>query len=278
MMPATRARVERRLPLPLSMWRSAILVLVLALGTAAPAAAQVSAEHLFRRGTMALTIAAGGAAFTAFQRATEQPDTGSISFQRRLSAGTSAAVGADLIWWAGRAWGVRAHASYMPSRFAVRHDRQGEDWLRTTSRSPQLPAYSPLRIWAADLSLLLRPPFTLGRVAPYGIVGAGLVSYRPASVRALPPEAAVAFGHGPRTSAAAVAGVGAAVPLQKGDMLLSFALTDHITRTPVAEPAAAMAYRDQRNRTSLHPSETAPVRLTSNVRLLLGLTIPLRSR
>jgi hypothetical protein len=261
------------------MWRTSVLALVLAFGAAGPAGAQLSAEHFFRKGTVSLTVTAGGAAFSDFQRAVEQPDTGSQRFERRLSAGTTGVIGAELVWWLGSAWGLRAHASYMPSRFAVKHDREGEEWLREQSVTAQGPTYERLRIWAADVSALVRPPFNFRRVAPYGILGAGIVSYRPQSSRALPPEAEAAFTGGARTSPAAVVGVGAILPLQKGDMLLSFALTDHITRTPVTEANATTAWRDSRNGSSLYPSEDeGGVRFTSNVRLMVGLTIPLRSR
>lgn len=260
------------------MWRTWMSAFGLTLSAVSLAGAQISAEHLFRKGSVAISITAGGAAFSPFQRAIEQPDTGALRFERRLAAGTTGAVGADVAWWLGRVVGVRAHASYMPSRFAVQRDRAGEEWLRERSVAEQTPSYGRLSVWAADVSALIRPPLTLGRVAPYGILGAGVVSYRPQSSRRLPPEAEAAFTGGARTSPAAVAGVGALVPLEKGDLLLSFAVTDHITRTPV-ESGEAGTWRDGPNRSSLYPDDVkGRVRLTSNVRLMVGLTIPLRSR
>lgn len=250
----------------------------LTLSAVSLAGAQVSPEHLFQKGNVAITITAGGAAFSPFQRAIEQPDTGALRFERRVSAGTTGAVGADVAWWLGRVVGVRAHASYMPSRFAVQHDRAGEDWMREQASGEQPRSYARLSVWAADVSALIRPPLSFGRVAPYAIVGAGVVSYRPQSSRRLPPEAEAAFTGGARTSPAGVVGVGAWVPLEKGDLLLSFAVTDHITRTPV-ESGEAGTWRDGPNRSSLYPDDTeGRVRLTSNVRLMVGLTIPLRSR
>jgi hypothetical protein len=119
----------------------------------------------------------------------------------------------------------------------------------------------PLRIWAADLSPLLRLPFTLGGSRPYGIAGV-TVPYRP-PVRALCPKRRSHSGTA-RASAAAVAG--GRQPQKACRCRLP--LTDHITRRG-SRTGAAMAYRDQRNRTS--PTERdALVRLTSNVRLLLA--------
>src|SRR5690606_2764874 len=122
--------------------------------------------------------------------------------------------------------------------------------------SPDSATWGGVNVWIADVSALVRPPFTLGRMAPYAVLGGGLVSYRRRGDDPFPPGVAEAFAGGAHTAAAAVIGIGAAVPLQRERLLLSFALTNHLTR-PLVEGEGEIS-------------------TTSHVRLLAGLTLPIR--
>ena len=79
----------------------------------------------------------------------------------------------------------------------------------------------------------------------------------PGKAEALPPEARADFASGARTRPAVVVGVGAVVPLQREGLLLTFELTNHIVRSPLTGP------------------DGGAEGTTSNVRLLVGLTLPL---
>ena len=74
-------------------------------------------------------------------------------------------------------------------------------------------------------------------------------------------------------------GIGGVVPLQRGHMLLSFGLTDHVAGTPVTHADGTLSIRDASHGSSLRPAKGADtVHRTNHVCLLVGLTIPLRSR
>ena len=75
-----------------------------------------------------------------------------------------------------------------------------------------------------------------------------------------------------------VGGLGAVVPLQRRGLLLSFALTDHVTPTPLNDEGGGEVYQegDLTIRVA-DPRETGSdgVSLTGNFRLMVGLTLPL---
>jgi hypothetical protein len=256
-------------------------VILSALATAAHASelrAQVSAEHLFRPGSVALSVYGGGAAFSPFRQGAVRPVDGTLEFQRRVSAHTSPAVGADLQWWLNGRLGVRAHASWLPSRFDVQFDAVGTDYVRRAAGGEE-PEWKRLDIFLADISALIRPPLTFGRVAPYAIVGGGVASYRPRGDGPLPAGTERAFADGPRTAVAGVLGLGAAIPLQRKDLILSFAVTNHIARSPLADADRGDAgegpsYDLVMGEISADEGDRAA--LASNVRLMVGLTVPIR--
>ena len=161
-----------------------------------------------------------------------------------------------MVWWPAERFGVRLHGSFLPSRFDVRSERD-ESALAVGTGSQAAAAWRGVHVRIADVSLLVRPPFTFGRLAPYAVIGGGVVSYRARGQETLPPGLDAALDNGSRHVGSAVIGAGAVVPLERERLLLSFALTNHITR-PLVD------------------SDDGPSRI-SHVRLLAGLTIPLRT-
>ena len=211
-----------------------------------------TAEHFFRPGSVALSIYGGGGAFSKVHRiqgAEGSEDPADVVVQ------TSGAFAGEAVWWLTGNLGLRLHGSFLPSRFDVRSERD-ESGLAGAGTAARV-AWRGVHVWIADAAVLVRPPVTLGRMMPYAVVGGGIVSYRPRGEDALPPELGEAFSGGARNAGAAVLGLGAVLPLQRERLLLSFALTNHITRPLVAAGA--------------DPSTT------SHVRLLAGITLPLRS-
>jgi hypothetical protein len=159
----------------------------------------------------------GGAAFTDFQRGTATagnayPDL--ATFQRRLSAQTTATAGGSISYWIVNGWGLRASISFAPSAFAVWNDDAAQHVL-DEHMGGERETYPSLSVWYADASILFRMPFTLGNVVPYGIVGGGVVDYRAGRHLELPPEARDRFSDGRWRTPAAVVGVGAVFPLQR---------------------------------------------------------------
>lgn len=261
--------------------RSAISVLTLILLTQ-PAAAQsrprhLSSDYLFAPGSVAVTLYATGAAFSDFQRGTAQPVDGEASFSRRVSATTTAGVAAELMTWFTTRLGLRVQAAWLPSRFDVKYDPAGAEYARRHGGS-EAPEWTRLDFWTLDAAALIRPPLTLGRVAPYGILGGGVATFHAHSAGVVPPEARAAFAGQERTAWAVVAGLGAVVPLERQRMLLAFALTSHLTPTPLNDQGGGEVFRDgDLDIRMADPAETGSdgVSLTSNVRLMVGLTIPL---
>lgn len=234
--------------------RLSTLTLLVAMGALLPptaAAGQApTADHLFRRGSIAFSVYGGGGAFTTLHRIPDATGSGSPV---EIAAQTTSAIAGEAMWWLSPALGVRLHASFLPSRFDV-HRAGTESTLSSRDSAADSAVWRGVNVWIADVSALVRPPFTLGRVAPYAVLGAGLVSYRPRGDEHLPPGVEAAFGTGAHTAAAAAIGVGAMVPLQRERLLLSFALTNHLTR-PLVE---------------------GELSTTSHVRLLAGITVPVR--
>jgi hypothetical protein len=257
------------------------LVLLLLSAGATGAHGQESAERWFRAGTWMLRADVGGAAFTDFQRGTAtaaetDPDLG--TFQRRVSARTTATTGGSISYWILDGWGVRAGMSYSPSGFAVWNEARAQRLLDERMQGER-PAYAGLSVWYADAAVLFRLPFTFQRVVPYGLAGGGLVEYRPARDEELPPEARDRFAHGRWRAPAALFGIGAVAALQYHNLMLNAELSNHLVRTPL----------DDAGRGEWFELGGVPVQLlhdprrggdgigtTSNLRLTVGITLPLR--
>lgn len=258
-------------------------VVVLLLFATAPAGvhAQLRAEQTLRAGTWLITAELGGAAFTDFQRvqATMAPAGGEpTEFERRVSARTTATIGARIGYWPSHSWGIRAGVSYAPSTFTVANEESAAAAL-DSGPTGQSETYASLGVWMADAVALFRAPRSFGRVLPYGIVGGGAVRYARGRDAPMPPEADHTFRQGHRTRAAAVFGIGAAVPLQRRDMLLSFEFTNHLSRTPIAEDADTGPFEVNGVNLAIDRENAAVADspgFTSNLRLVIALSLPLR--
>lgn len=260
------------------------VALTLGFAPVSSAAQAPPAEQWFRRGTVMLTVLAGGVAFTDFQRATVRAtmaDMQPSEFQRRVGARTTASIGGWMALWLSDAWGIRAGASYAPSSFAVRNEPSAQRALDDRADAPGAPAdYAGLGVLHADVSILFRFPISLGRLVPYGLAGGGIVRYWRSGAGELPPEARDRFSRGAWSGAAGVVGVGTAIALQKGDLMLIFELTDHISRTPLDDAGAGEWFEVSGVRLQLEPDDTRVdtdgVGMTNSVRLLVGLSLPIR--
>jgi hypothetical protein len=248
---------------------------------AAPGAAQVTAEPWFQAGTFMFTVEAGGAAFSDFERTQARPVVAGndlSGFGRRVSAQTAGSVGGWVGYWILNGWGVRAGVSYVPTSFTVWNDESMQQALDALAPEERDPSYASLDVWMANASTVFRFPRSFGRVTPYGIVGAGLIRYTPTGDAAMPPEARSRFADGQWQTAAAMFGIGAAIPLQKRNLLMSFELTNHVAQSPLGdgsgetfELAGIPMQLDDSD-----PSGSDDVGLTSHFRLALGLTLPVR--
>lgn len=251
--------------------------------TAAEAAAQVTAEPWFRAGTFMLTIEAGGAAFSDFDRSQVRPVSEDIAlgdFRRRVSARTSGSAGVWATYWLAHGWGIRGGLGFVPSSFDVWNEDAARQVLEPGSPGEASePKHASLDIWLASAAVVFRFPHSFGRVVPYGIVGGGVIRYHASDDASLPPEAQQSSRNGDWQVPAALIGIGVTIPLQRRNLMLSFELTDHISRAPLS------GARDQTFEMSgvpllMNPDEgtrdSEKVDLTSHVRLSLGLTLPLR--
>jgi hypothetical protein len=263
------------------MKRSAIAV-VLLLGFGAGAGhAQQRTDTFFRSGTWMLRLNVGGAAFTDFQRATataEENDPELGTFQRRVSARTTATAGGSLTYWVLDGWGIRGSLSWAPSGFAVWNEDRAQRVLDERQEGER-ESFAHLGVWFADVSALFRLPVRLGTVVPYGMAGAGVVEYRAGDRDALPPEAQDPFADGRVRSGALVLGIGAMVLLQQHDLLLNFELTGHITPTPLSDEGVGEWFEIGGVPVQLRQDPlrgTDGIGLTNNLRLTVGLTLPLR--
>jgi hypothetical protein len=140
-------------------------------------------------------------------------------------------------------------------------------------------SYASLGIWMANASAVVRFPHSFGRVAPYGIAGVGLIRYRASGDAEVPPEAREAFADGEWQSAAGMFGVGAAIPLQRGNMLMTFELTNHLSRSPLSGGSAGEVFEVNGTLMEIDDADGShenEVGLTSHVRLAFGLTLPIR--
>jgi hypothetical protein len=264
---------------------SASLLVVVGLAPAGAHAQRpvVSAEPLFTAGTWMLTVEAGGSAFTDFQRALAQPTgagtgAGMPDFRRRVSAHTTATLGANVTRWVGNVWGVRAAASWAPTRFTVWNE---DDAQRTFDElnGYESADYARLNAWTAGAAIVFRLPFALGRVVPYGIAGGGIVRYDRADDADVPPEARRRFDDGGWSGAAAFFGVGSAIPLQRNNLMLNFELTNHLSRTPLDDEGLGEAFEISGVplRLAADPARGGDgIDLANKIRLTVGLTAALR--
>lgn len=263
----------------------ALLCLLAPLGALpTPLSAQApSAEHWFGPRTFMLTAEVGGAAFSDFQRDQAHlvsPVPGSpTEFRRRISASTSATVGAWLAVWPRAGWGVRIGGSFSPSSFDVWNEDVMVRWLERQHIEPDVLTYAGLHVWTLDGTAVFRFPRSFGRVTPYGIAGGGLVWYAPRDDAELPAEARRAFAAGEWRTATAVFGIGAAIPLQRRDLLLTFELTNRVGRTPLDDRGHGESFQMGGIPLQIaaeHDAGSDGVGLTSQVRLVAGITLPVR--
>jgi hypothetical protein len=243
------------------------LIAVLLAGTALPLHGQSVAERLFRRNVLTLGLGAGGAAFSDFQRA--QAVANGEVLDRRISAQTTVSFSGTVTYWIGRYWGVRAHGSYSPSRFVQRTpgEAMGEEQA----------LYAPLGVFMVDGDVLFRAPIVFGRVAPYGLLGAGLVEYRadPGTDHPLPAEAEETFEGDRQGRFAAVMGVGAVIPLDRRPLHLTFELSNHVTRSPVGAPSTGRVGEGAIIDPDGWRDDDDGSGLTSHVRLMIGVSLPI---
>jgi hypothetical protein len=226
----------------------------------------------------------GGAAFSDFQRALARPAPGGPvttaglgDFRRRVSAQTTATLGASAAWWVRDGWAVRIGGTYAPTRFSVWNEPHAQRALDEFTSEEQ--AYAKLHTWTASATAVFRFPFTVGRLVPYGLAGGGLVGYRLADGEEVPPEARSRFRGGEWTGPAVVFGVGSAIPLQRYGLMLNFELTNHLSRTPLDEEGWG-----ERFNIGGVPLDLASdpgrgregIGITNHLRLTAGLTLPVR--
>jgi hypothetical protein len=257
-----------------SKWITAAVTLLLALGAVdayaqegARSASELQAERLLRRNVLTLGLSAGGAAFSDFQRA--QAVTREEVFDRRISAQTSVAFSATATYWISRYWGIRAHGSYAPTRFVLR--------TPTEEMGEEQALYSSLRVYMLDGDVVFRAPIVLGRVAPYGLVGAGTVIYRadPGTDDPLPAEVVQTFDGDRQRRFAGVMGVGAVIPLDRHSFHLTFELTNHVTRSPVEAPQGGSREEGVLIDPDGWGGDDDGAGLTSHVRLMIGVSLPI---
>jgi opacity protein-like surface antigen len=274
----------RGLPPHALMKRLLLAILVLAAPAATDATAQmVSAEPWLKAGTWIVSAEFGGAAFSDFQRTLAQPPAGSFDvpkFERRISAGTSSTVGASVTRWISNNAAVRGGVAYTPSRFTVWNDDLGQRALDAYGDG-EARRTAKLGVWHGSATLVFRLPLHLGRVLPYGVAGAGAVHYRVLDNSEIPPEARRRFADGRWTAPAAVFGVGTTLPLQRNNLLMTFELTNHLVRTPLNDEGAGEWFEISGVPLQLtHEPRTAgdAIGVTSNLRLTVGLSLPVRPR
>jgi hypothetical protein len=259
---------------------------VLLMMHASLAQAQVGRAMHDREQRIELSIFGGGTAYTDFHRTVLSsaagppgspgvPGSGSGTRTRRLTAETAPSLGVGVGYWVNPHWGIRLHGAVAPSRFhVISGSARTDPRLEAAADSTVM---APLRIWTADAAILFRLPFELAGVVPYGVIGAGMLEYRTRAGEGahVPPEAAGGIGNGSHSQPVGLLGGGAAVPLAWRRTLLSFELSTHIGRpaTRAADGAAAGAGEGSGAGSFREGMEDPP--LTSQVRLLVGLTIPL---
>jgi hypothetical protein len=266
---------------PFAMWL--VTAALLTVTTPSGTVAQVSAEPWFEGGTWMVTLEVGGAAFSDFERTQARPvgdDLELGDFDRRISARTAGSVGGWVSYWIGSGWGVRAGLSFVPSTFTVWNDESAQIALEGVAPERVDPEYASLGIWMANASALFKFPRSFGRVTPYGMVGGGVIRYRTSGEAELPPEARDRFESGSWQTGAAMFGIGAAIPLQRKNLMMSFEITNHLARTPRGDRSAGEMFDLEGVSMQLEPDSEISgenrIGMTNHLRLALGLTLPLR--
>lgn len=260
----------------------AVMLLSMSPMVTAVAYAQVGGDPWFRTGTIVFSGELGGVAFSDFQRSLARsaadPELG--DFVRRVSARTSVTGGASVSYWFSDGWAVRAGLGYAPSGFTVWNEPRAQRVLDARMKDDRAD-YASLGMWFADATMLFRLPARLGRIVPYGVAGGGVVEYRAARDAELPPEARHRFDGGRWRSLAAVFGVGLAVPLQQRGLLMSFEVTNHLTRTPLDDDGRGEWFELAGSSVQLERDPhraTDGIGLASNLRLTIGLSLAVRQR
>lgn len=236
-------------------------IVAVLLGWTEPAGAQPLGQG-FQPRTLSVSLLGGGAAYTDFLRTVER-GAGSADAStglRRISAATTASVGAAVDYAHNEHWSLRLHAGWAPSRFAVilpaeagRTDRMDES------------DHARLHVTTVDVSALFRIPLAAARIEPYGIVGGGVVEFRarPGSTAPLPADASHEFARGLVRRAVGVLGAGALVPVARRSSRLIFEITGHVGATPLQNAIESGAREEDR------------VGVSSQIRFQLGLSVPI---
>lgn len=168
----------------------------------------------------------------------------SDEFRRTISARGAGSIGAALSYWFTPTWAVRVHGSYSRSRFTVDDEPVDDDDDTLSSAGLREPGrLAPLTVRTYDASLVFRIPARVGELAPYALLGGGVISYRahPKEGRDVPVGARGAFSRGTRRDIAGVAGIGTIYSL--GRASLAVEVTDHISRSPVHDRRVAEELR-----------------------------------
>jgi hypothetical protein len=80
--------------------------------------------------------------------------------------------------------------------------------------------------------------------------------------------------------AAAMIGIGAAIPLLRKNLMMSFEITNHLARTPLGDRSAGEMFDLEGVSMQLEPDSEISgenrIGMTNHLRLALGLTLPLR--
>lgn len=229
-----------------------------------------------------LGIAGGAAAFSDMQRGTMRVvrPGGSGSEERelarRVGAETSTTLGAYISFWPSRNWGLRAHASWAPSRFETVMKEGDAEFAGVPMTSAESQALAELNIVSTDLQLLFRLPTIKNRVMLYGILGGGLARYSVQSGdEPVPPEAEGDFEGGVKVRPAGSFGLGAMLPLRNRALRMHFELTNHMSATPLEGGDGETIVTDDGTIELLPRDEPAGERrvtVVSGVRFVVGLS------
>jgi hypothetical protein len=229
-----------------------------------------------------LGVAGGAAAFSDMQRGTMRVIRPSGSgmeqreFTRRVGAETSTTLAAYISFWPSRNWGLRAHASWAPSRFETIMKEADAEFAGVPTTSAESQSLAGLSIISTDLQALFRLPTIKNRVMLYGILGGGLARYsvQPGD-EPVPPEAEGDFEGGVKVRPAGVIGLGAMLPLRNRAFRMHFELTNHISATPLEGGEGETIVNDDGTIEFLPRDEPAGERrvsIVSGVRFVVGLS------
>lgn len=207
----------------------------------------------------------------------------SNEFRRTISARGAGSIGAALSYWLTPTWAVRVHGSYSRSRLTVEDEPVDgdDDGVPSSSGLREPGRLAPLTVRTYDASLVFRIPARVGELAPYALLGGGVISYRahPGEGRQIPVGARGAFNRGTRRDLAGVAGIGTIYSLGRASLALE--VTDHISRSPIHDRRVAEELRSDgvivdipRNLDDEFGAQ--PRRVTNNFQLVAGVTFMVR--